>query len=424
MSEPTSYLSMQELCTRISKEAGNAYRGSDGTSRAMLPIDKDDLADIKDIINDGIRMFISDAPPSGWKWIKRILSLNITGTKVEGTADAADSTSVTDLTLATVYDTDDDLNDWWIYITSGTGEGSYAQITNYTALTGKVDVAEWLDENGNTGGTSPVATDEFAITKYETVDGDIARYYLPENFGGEVSGKPTYIKGTTHTQNIDWVPESEIRRSRQFGTSLGYPYRAAIRQIEPKTSSPGPTRRYEIILYPDPSQDDVIEFPYPLVFNKLDIESGVTTSVTAGSYILADSTREETDDYFNGWLLSIIGGTGKGQSAIVTDYVASTGSFTFTAGTWFATAPDTTSVYCVEPVNNLHPAGIKFDQVIKSACLAKAEQMYENINAGHIEEYIQKDLPQAKLADARSAMFVKIGKKKPFEKIWTEVTHN
>jgi hypothetical protein len=168
----------------------------------------------------------------------------------------------------------------------------------------------------------------------------------------------------------------------------------------------------------------VIEFPYPLVFNKLDIESGITTSVTAGSYILADSTREETNDYFNGWKLSIIGGTGKGQSTVVTDYVAATGSFTFTVGTWFTVTPDTTSVYCVEPVNNLHPAGIKFDQVIKSACLAKAEQMYENIQAGHIEEYIQKDLPQARLADARSTMFTKIGKRKPFERFWTEVIHS
>jgi len=424
MSQPTNYLSMQELCTRIAKEAGNAYRGPQGTSRTMLPIDKDDLADIKDVINDGIRMFIADAPASGWKWVKRILALPITGTKVEGTVDSADATFITDLTLATAYDADDDLEDWWVYITSGTGDGSYAQITSYTALTGKVDVAAWLNSNGNTGGVTPAATNEYIITKYETVEGDIARYPLPENFGGEVGGKPTYAVGTTHTQHIDWVPESEIRQSRQFGTSLGYPNKVAIRQLEPKTSSPGPTRRYELVLYPDPTQDDVIEFPYSLVFNKLDIESGIATTVTAGSYILADSTREEAEDYFNGWKLSIIGGTGKGQSKVVTDYVAATGSFTFTAGTWFTTTPDTTSVYCVEPVNNLHPAGIKFDQAIKSACLAKAEQMYKNIQAGHIEEYIQKDLPQARLADARSTMFTKIGKKKPFERFWTEVIHS
>lgn len=427
MPEPTNHLTTQELCTRIAKEAGNAYRGPNGTSRAMLPIDKDDLADIKDVINDGIRMFIADAPASGWKWVKRILELPITGTKVEGTVDSASATTLVDATLSTAYDTNDDLNGWWVYIVSGTGEGSYAQITDYTASSGTVLVAAWLNSNGNTGGTTPAATNEYIITKYETVEGDIARYLLPENFGGEVSGKPVYAVGTTHTQHIDWVPESEIRQSRQFGTSLGYPNKAAIRQLEPKTSSPGPTRRYELVLYPDPTQDDVIEFPYPLVFNKLDIESGITTSVTAGSYILADSTREEAEDYFNGWKLSIIGGTGKGQSAVVDNYVAVTGSFTFTHAIWdacFVTVPDTTSVYCVEPVNNLHPAGIKFDQVIKSACLAKAEQMYENIQAGHIEEYIQKDLPQARMADARSAMFTKIGKKRPFERFWTEVIHN
>jgi hypothetical protein len=337
--------------------------------------------------------------------------------------DAADATSLTDTVLSTVYDADDDLNGWWVYITSGTGEGSYAQITDYDTGTGVITVIEWLDENGSSGGVTPATDDEYSITKYETVGGDISRYYLPENFGGEISGKPTYAKGTTHTQRIDWAPESEIRQRRQFGTSIGYPNQVAIRQLEPRTSSPGPKRRYEIILYPDPTQDNVIEFPYPLVFNKLDIESGIATSIDAGSYILSDSTREEADDYFNGWLLTIIGGSGKSQSAIVDDYVAG-GTFTFTADTWFTTVPDTTSVYCVEPVNNLHPAGIKFDQVIKSACLAKAEQMYENINAGHIEEYIQKDLLQAKLADARSVMFTKIGKKRPYETFWTEVTHS
>ena len=117
---------------------------------------------------------------------------------------------------------------------------------------------------------------------------------------------------------------------------------------------------------------------------------------------LSDSTRDECDDYFNGWRLSVIGGTGRGQSAIVADYEGATGKFIFTViGSTFASTPDTTSIYIVEPPNNLHPAGQKFDQAILSACMAKAEQKFENIQAGHVEEYLQKDLPQAWKADAR-----------------------
>lgn len=422
MSEPNSYLSMQELCTKIAKDAGNAYRGPAGTSRSMLPIDKDDLQDIKDVINDGIRMFIADAPLTGWRWPKRIMSVNIDGTRITGVADSdTDATHLVDLTLATTYTATDDLKDYYAYILTGTGVDSYAKITAYNKTTGSCTVAEWLDSNGNSGGTTPVEDDTFCITKYETIGGDIARYPLAENFGGEVSGKITYAKDTTHTQRVTWVPEAEIRMKRQLGDNTGYPYLAAIRQVEPSSSSPGPKRRYELLLYPDPSADDVLEFPYPLIFDKLDIESGITTGVTEETYILADSTREEADEYFNGWLLSIISGTGKGQSAIVYNYVAATGSFTFLVDTWFSTVPDTTSVYAVEPVNNLHPAGIKFDNVVKSACLARAEMKFKNFTEGHVEEYIQKDLPKAYQADARSVMHTKIGKRELHKRTWEDV---
>lgn len=117
---------------------------------------------------------------------------------------------------------------------------------------------------------------------------------------------------------------------------------------------------------------------------------------------ISDSTRDEANAYFIGWRLSIISGTGRGESGIVVGYEGSTGTFSVlgTGGT-FTTVPDTTSVYIVEPPNNLHPAGQKFDQAVLSACMAKAEQKFENIQAGHVEEYLQKDLPQAWKADAR-----------------------
>jgi hypothetical protein len=402
---------MQELCTKIAKEAGTAYRGTDGAARSMLPIDKDDLQDIKDVINDGIRSFISDSPPQGWQWRKRILSVSTCGPAVEGVATAAEETSITDLTLADTYTVDDEINGYWVYILTGTGAGSYAQVATYTVTTGVITVAAWLTDNGNPGGTTPAATDTFVITKYETIAGDVGRYPLPEYFGGEVNGVPSYQKNSSNCGELRWVTESDIRRLRQMSVSTGDAYLLAIRQYEPK-SGLSPKRRFELLVYPDPVDDAIIEFPYTLTFNKLDIESGVATGVTVGSYILADSTRDEADDYFNGWGLSIISGTGKTQSALVDSYVAATGSFTFTDSTWFATDPDTTSVYIVEPPNNLHPAGQKFDQAVLSACMAKAEQKFENIQAGHVEEYLQKDLPQAWKADGRTNLHAVI-KAKP-----------
>ena len=382
------------------------YNGPAGTSAALLPIDKDDLSKVKDVVNDGIEMFINDAPPTGWQWKKRIAEIDITGTRVTGTADSASATTIVDLTLATTYDEDDDLNDWWAYILTGTGAGSYAQITDYTALTGECTVADWLDQYGNAGGTDPDTDSTFALTKYETVAGDISRYPLPEYFGGEVTGDIVYESGTSHNQAIKWCSEAEIRRLMQVSPSTAtYPSRAAIRPLEPQ-SALGPKRRYELLLYSTPGADDTLTFPYAVVFNKLDIESGIATTVTAGSYLIADSTRSETDDYFNGWVFKIIDGPGKGESATVADYTAATGAFTFAAADWFTVTPTTSSVYAVEPANNKHPAGIPFDFAIKSACFAEAEITFTNITTGRSDKYHQKDLRLAHEKDARMQMHV------------------
>jgi len=425
MSEPTSKVTMAELCTRVAREASLAYNGPSGTSRSMIPVNQDDLGHVKDVVNDGIEMFVNDAPSTGWQWRKRLAEIPISHVNVTGTADSGDATTLVDATLSATYDADDDLNGWYCYISSGTGAGSFAVITDYTTLTGTITVADWLDEYGNAGGTDPDADSGYTLTPYETVAGDPGRYPLPEDFGGEVTGKITYGRGTSHTQRIEWVSESEIRELLQNETSTGYPRKAAIRPLEPRTGL-GPKRRYELLVYPYPAQADTLVFPYAVVFNRLDIESGVVTSVTAGSYLFADSERAETDDYFNGWTVTIIDGPGKGESATVVDYTASTGTFTFTAGTWFTVDPTTASVYTVEPANNTHPAGVAFDFAIKSACFAMAELTFENITSGRSDKYHQKDLKLAYEKDARmNAHLIRSrATRYPSLRRWNPVTYN
>ncbi len=424
MTEPSSQLSILNLAIRISKEAGTAYRGVNATGRAMPPVNHDDLEDVKQVINDGIRQFEADPPATGWQWRKRILSVPISNVDTTGTADAADSTTLTDATLEGIYDEDNDLNTYWIYITGGTGEGSYAQITGYATSGGVVTVADWLDQYGNSGGTNPAASSTFIITQYETVGGDIGRVLLPENYGGEVSGDINYAKDTIHRQRITWTPESTIRKMRQNNLSTGYPFMAAIRQLEPASSSLGPKRRYEMVLWPFPVQVDILEFPYILVFNGIDMETGLATS--ASSTAIADTTRDEADDYFIGWRIDIIDGTGRGSWALATGYTGATGSFAVADwlkadGSAGGADPAADSVYVAQPLNNLHPAGIKFDEVVKASCLSEAEQFFKNIQGGHIERYVQKALPKAYEADARSIMFTKVGKRQPQLRLWNTV---
>ncbi len=409
MSEPTIVLSIEGLVLRVAREAGIAFHGASGDERAMVPVDPHDLDLCLRIVNDGIRLFITSTPAKGWRWMRRLMSITMTATRVTGTADAADSTSITDLTLVDTYDDNTDLVGWFIYILTGTGEGSYAQIASYNGTTGKVTVADWLDSRGNAGGTDPAATDTFAITPVETVGGDIHRYPLAENFGGTPDGPIHYAANTNHAVHIDWVDESFIRSRRAVTVISTYPLYAAIRQLEPYASGAGPTRRLEILFDPQPIAADTVEFPYSVYTNEAQMvtgssSAGATTSVTDSSLAAL-----YPDDYFNGWLIKIISGTGKNSYALVTDYTGSSGKFDVADwlsidGTAGGTDPSTDSYYVVSPVTDLHPAGYRFDDAVVSACMGRAEQELEDLNGrGFLEKFYKVDLKMAHNLDARSA---------------------
>lgn len=409
MTEPNIAASFQELITKVAREAGIAYYSSTGQSKALPPIDIHDLELVKEIINDGIRMFMADEPPTGWRWRRRLASIAITGTRITGTADAGtNATHLIDLTLATTYTTTDQLKGYYVYILTGTGTGSWAIITAYNKTTGDCTVADWLNQYGNAGGMDPTIGSTFAITPIETVGGYINRYPLPEYFNGEIDGKIEYAEDSNISSPIDWRDESFIRSRRAISAESGYPRYAAIRQLEPLAGGTlGPKRRLELILDPSPSADVTLQFPYTVTFDKMDAETGEGDS--GGDTTLLDATRTEGDTYFVGWKITIINGTGKGSYAIVTVYTGSSGTFTVadwltSAGAGGGTNPGVNSVYYVEPLNNLHPAGHRFDETIIAACMSKTQQRIEEMaNSNYVEEYHKKALMQAYKIDSRFA---------------------
>lgn len=409
MAEPTSKLSFTDLIQRVANKAGVAYFGNSGDQSALIPVDAYNLGLCKDIVRDAFRMFVSDAPKNGWRWQKRIMSVVLTATRITGTADAGANTSLTDATLEAIYDDSSDFDDHYIYITGGTGEGSFAPITGYTVSGGVIAVADWLDQYGNDGGTNPGADSTYAITDVETVGGDIARYPLPEYFGGEASGKIDYVKDTAHATSIEWRDESFIRANRSVNVITGYPHYAAIRPLEPAITaiaSGSAKRRFELILDPQPSAADTLQFPYLVHFDNLDVETG--TADSGGNTSLVDGSRSEGNDYFKDWRCDIISGTGKGSYAIITGYTGSSGTFAVAdwltaAGAAGGTNPGASSAYTVQPVNNFHPAGFRFDEAILAACYAKLAMEDEEVDPALEQRYIQKALPKAYQADARLA---------------------
>lgn len=390
MAEPVGTLTVNDLVTRVAKAAGLAFYGDDGTEAAMAPIDAHDLDLCLGIVNRGILMFMADAPPNGWLWRKQLMSITlapaITGGTTSGTA-----TSLLDTPIAGQY-ADDYFNSYTLWVTDGTGKDQTAVVTNFTGATGLFEFS-----GGLSGGATPDTTTKWSISlSSQLVHGESSRYKLTAGFGGTADSRIIYARNTRHSTIINWVDESEIRQRRSVVELIGYPLWAAVRPLT------GSRREWELIVNPRPVKADTLEFMYTVYFDRLDFVTGRATS--GGATTLADSTRTEADDYFNGWTLHVMSGTGKHDYAVVTDYTGSSGTFTVAAWSGGSTSPTTDSIYYLEPVYNTHPAGIQHDRAILSACLARAEIEVDACKGqGYMEMYYKNDLPQSKLVDQKAA---------------------
>jgi len=407
VAEPTSALSYRELITRIAEVAGCAYYGSSGLLPAMPPIDHFTFDSIKRVINDGIRMFIADGPPNGWKWRHRKMSVTL-APSFTGTATAGAATSLTDDDIAGDY-ADDYFNNYVLAITAGTGIGETATITNYTGLTGIFEFAAL------SGGSTPDTTSEYRISRsLAVVTGDPARYQLDEDFGS-VEGQIAYEANTNQGTQIQWCGEAIIRKLRSVTVQTGTPKLAAIR--------PYGTRRFEMIVDPSPTAADVVEFMYKVIFDKLDGETGIATG--GSTTTLVDSTQADrfADDHFKDWELTILAGTGAGETITITGSTGASGTFTFAIG---PTTPDTTSVYMVEPASNLHPAGIEFDDAILTACKAMAQMGLEDAEGDHwLQDYHKRAKPDAYNLDAKLAPRTLVRSRGiRRERTWEDVTYD
>ncbi len=380
MAEPTSALGFYDLLLRVAVKAGIAYYNSTGQGKAIVPVDAHNLDLCKRIINDGFRLFVSTPPPRGWHWQERIASVALSATAT-GTATSGAATYLADTDRT---EDDDYFNDWILTVTGGTGVGESATITDYTKTTGK------LEFTALSGGSTPDTTSIYQVEKVNL---------LPEDFNGQVDGPITYAAGTNHGGGIDWVDESTIRMFRANFISTGYPLRAAVLPYQPTAGALGAARRWRLITDPSPVTSDTLEFPYTSHFNIMDCETG--TADSGGATTLVDGDRGEANDYFKGWILTVIAGVGLGQTATITGYTGSSGTFAFTALSG-ASSPDSTTVYYVEPAANLHPAGFKFDDAVLAACYAEAEKQVEEINEGAVELFYKVYLPFAHNTDSLS----------------------
>lgn len=244
MGEPDSALTFAQLQTEVAEAMGIAYYGAAGTSVAAPPNDARDLDLVKRIINNGIRMFISNAPRSGWNWLQPKASVSIWPTvSVDSTITATgvyDSSTYTDITASeAIFYPEMELHDIVV-----TDSGTY-EIVEYVSTT----AIKILGDNAFTSKTFSIAAD--------------GHYTLPQSFVGKYTGDIEFAASSGRGSGITWTSAQDIRHRRTISDStVGPPRWATIM----KTTT---ARRWELIMFPTAGSLETVEFEYDIHFDLL-----------------------------------------------------------------------------------------------------------------------------------------------------------
>lgn len=247
MSEPTSALTYRELIVSVAVKMGVAYYGADGDEAAQIPQDAHDRAVCEGHVNDGIRMFISDSPQNGWRWMRPIASVTYWGDV------AVDST----VTVSSAYEPSDGTT-----LVTASEATFYATMALKTLVVTDVDSYE-IDSYVSTTQVRLSGDKHWADSKTFSIASDGA-FTLPKTFGGQYTGPLTFEAGTNTGATVQWTSEVEIRKLRESSTTeTGDPRLAAIRRVTDHN------RRWELVLYPTPEETNTVEFAHDMYFDAL-----------------------------------------------------------------------------------------------------------------------------------------------------------
>lgn len=295
-------LTFTDLQIHLAVMLGVAYYGVAGNEAAQAPTDTPTLTRIKQLVNGGIRMFLNDAPPEGWRFLHPTASFNLWPTTSRNTSGAPVFVTPT----STITADGDIFYDEMVghsvsFVAAWVADHTYSigdlvihdnityiclvDHTSTSSFQADLTDAYWTTTT-STAHTYPIVSVTSATVAVVTGDasgeGDDATFTmrtngnitLPTTFGGEYSGDIRYAAGTCVGVTVEWTAEGNIRHMREnIRNQTGYPFKAAIRRM---TSLP---YRWELLVYPLPTKLLVVEFPYELYFTAL---SGATDTHPAG----------------------------------------------------------------------------------------------------------------------------------------------
>lgn len=259
--EATSALTNRDLLLEVARKMGVAYYGEDGDEEAQVPIDSHDLIECQRHVNNGLRMFIADAPETGWRWTRPTASVSLwpsVGIVAGHTVTGASYDIPNDRTLITC-------NTAIFYETM---EEKDMVITGHGTVTIKQYISATQVYVYGSHGFSDAST--FSITS----DGN---YTLPKTFAGTFTGQITFGAATNRAVQLEWCDEATIRELREnVSINEGIVRYIAISVFVPQNGR----RRYQLMCYPIPYQLFVVQFPYDLHFDSLtDLDENPPTPI-------------------------------------------------------------------------------------------------------------------------------------------------
>lgn len=302
ITEPTSALANKDLLLAVATKLRFDYYGPDGQGAPQVPVDGHDLAVCQSIVNNGIRMFLSDGPaPNGWYFTRPLAQIDLfPEVDYDPTGKTYVSLSYQPANTATLLT---------LYTPSNPNPGdTESAVSGNTRFTNSMELKPlWINGyppagfpgyfpnlTDTTASLTPVGTlftvQNFLSSTQVTVYGDATGagllqtcgfsvintgdYTMPANFSGQYVGEITFIAGTNRGVALHWVHEKTIRARRQiYSVESGTPFEAAVRLIPTPsynllTNAP-PRRRWELMTWFASNEWLSVSFPYILSFDNL-----------------------------------------------------------------------------------------------------------------------------------------------------------
>jgi hypothetical protein len=250
--EATSALTFKDLILEAALEAGRAYYGENGDEVAQIPVNTHDLDEMKRHVNNAIRMFVSDAPDTGWRWARPYANVvlwpsqavNATKTVSGGSYDSANNQTLLTTSSDFFHDSMEEKN---------------MTITNHGNFTVKQVVSPTTAYVY--GNASTVTNKTYSIT----ADGN---YTLPRTFAGGYTGTVTFAPATNRGMRLEWASDAQIRKMRENVTlQQGTPVYVAVNVFRPASQTK--RRRYRLEVHPQPGEAYTVRFPFDLHFDTL-----------------------------------------------------------------------------------------------------------------------------------------------------------